>query len=97
MEVAIGTRYRYHVSTCRCRKAQDTANHKRRVFVVQPEPPYDIGDLWTQGSNGDLMRCRVARASGSYSVDDWEKASKYTDDSSLDLFINGVLKIHLIL
>lgn len=73
-------------------KAQDTANHKRRVFVVQPEPPYDIGDLWTQGSNGDLMRCKVARASGSYSVDDWEKASKYTDDSSLDLFINGVFK-----
>ena len=73
-------------------KAQDTANHKRRVFVVQPKPPYDIGDLWTQGSNGDLMRCKVARASGSYSVDDWEKASKYTDDSSLDLFINGVFK-----
>lgn len=73
-------------------KAQDTADHKRRVFVVQPEPPYDIGDLWTQGSNGDLMRCKVARASGSYSEDDWEKASKYTDDSSLDLFINGVFK-----
>jgi hypothetical protein len=73
-------------------KAQDTADHKRRVFVVQPEPPYDIGDLWTQGKTGDLMRCKVARASGSYSVDDWEKASKYTDDSSLDLFINGVFK-----
>lgn len=73
-------------------KAQDTADHKRRVFVVQPEPPYDIGDLWTQGKTGDLMRCKVARASGSYSADDWEKASKYTDDSSLDLFINGVFK-----
>lgn len=73
-------------------KAQETANHKRRVFVVQPEPPYDIGDLWTQGSNGDLMRCKVARASGSYDSSDWEKASKYTDDSSLDLFINGVFK-----
>lgn len=73
-------------------KAQDTADHKRRVFVVQPEPSYDIGDLWTQGSNGDLMRCRVARASGSYDSSDWEKASKYTDDSSLDLFINGVFK-----
>lgn len=73
-------------------KAQDTADHKRRVFVVQPEPSYDIGDLWAQGSNGDLMKCKVARASGSYSVDDWEKASKYTDDSSLDLFINGVFK-----
>ena len=73
-------------------RAQDTADHKRRVFVVQPEPPYDIGDLWTQGKTGDLMRCKVARSSGSYSADDWEKASKYTDDSSLDLFINGVFK-----
>ena len=73
-------------------KAQDTADHKRRVFVVKPEPPYDIGDLWTQGKTGDLMRCKVARASGTYSADDWEKASKYTDDSSLDLFINGVFK-----
>ena len=73
-------------------KAQDTADHKRRAFVVRPEPPYDIGDLWTQGSNGDLMRCKVTRASGSYDSSDWEKASKYTDDSSLDLFINGVFK-----
>lgn len=73
-------------------KAQDTADHKRRAFIVQPEPPYDIGDLWTQGSNGDLMRCKIARASGSYDSSDWEKASKYTDDSSLDLFINGVFK-----
>lgn len=73
-------------------KAQDTADHKRRVFVVQPEPPYDIGDLWTQGSNGDLMRCKVARASGSYSVDDWEKASKYTDDSTFNTFLDGVFK-----
>ena len=73
-------------------KAQDTADHKRRVFVVQPEPPYDIGDLWTQGSNGDLMRCKVSRASGSYSVDDWEKASKYTDDSTFNTFLDGVFK-----
>lgn len=73
-------------------KAQDTADHKRRVFVVQPEPPYDIGDLWSQGFNGDLMRCKVARASGSYSEDDWEKASKYTDDSTFNTFLDGVFK-----
>lgn len=73
-------------------KAQDTADHKRRVFVVQPEPPYDIGDLWTQGSNGDLMRCKVARASGSYSADDWQRASKYTDDSTFNTFLDGVFK-----
>jgi len=73
-------------------RAQDTADHKRRVFVVQPEPPYDIGDLWAQGSNGDLMRCKVARASGSYDSSDWEKASKYTDDSSFTSFLNGAYK-----
>ena len=73
-------------------RAQDTADHKRRVFVVQPEPPYDIGDLWSQGTNGDLMRCKVARASGSYSADDWQRASKYTDDSTFNTFLDGVFK-----
>lgn len=30
-------------------KAQDTADGKRQVFVAQPKPPYDIGDLWLTG------------------------------------------------
>ena len=67
-------------------KAQTTANSKRRVFVAQPTTPYDIGDLWVQGKSGDIMRCSTARASGSYTESDWVKASKYTDDSSLDSF-----------
>ena len=63
-------------------KAQDTADHKRRVFVVTPQPPYDIGDLWVQGETGDIMRCRVPKSDSSkYAADDWEKASKYTDDT----------------
>lgn len=70
-------------------KAQDTADSKRRVFVSTPYPPYDIGDLWVQGTSGDIMRCKTARASGSYYASDWIKASKYTDDSSLNNFING--------
>lgn len=69
--------------------AQDTADSKRRVFVSTPYPPYDIGDLWVQGTSGDIMRCKTARASGSYYASDWVKASKYTDDSSLNNFING--------
>lgn len=60
-------------------QAQDTADSKRRVFVVQPVTPYDVGDLWTQGSGGDLMRCKTSRASGNYSASDWELASKYID------------------
>lgn len=73
-------------------KAQDTADSKRRVFVSTPYPPYDIGDLWVQGTSGDIMRCKTARASGSYYASDWIKASKYTDDSSLNNFINGDFK-----
>jgi hypothetical protein len=72
------------------RRAQDTAGGKRRVFVATPTPPYDVGDLWTQGTSGDLMRCKFARASGNYSSSDWERAVKYTDDSALTKFINGV-------
>ena len=63
-------------------KAQDTADHKRRVFVVEPKPPYDIGDLWVQGNSGDILRCCVAKSeSATYLPSDWEKASKYTDDT----------------
>lgn len=64
--------------------AQDTADSKRRVFVTTPAPPYDVGDLWTQGKSGDLMRCKVAKASGVFVTTDWEKAVKYTDDSAVD-------------
>ncbi len=64
--------------------AQDTADSKRRVFVTTPVPPYDVGDLWAQGKSGDLMRCKVAKASGTFITTDWEKAVKYTDDSAVD-------------
>lgn len=62
-------------------EAKDTADQKRRVFISTPTPPYDVGDLWTQGDNGDIMRCQTARQSGNYNSSDWVKASKYTDDS----------------
>lgn len=69
--------------------AQDTADAKRRVFVSTPKPPYDVGDLWVQGANGDILRCGTNRESGEYDPDDWVRASKYTDDSSLNTFIKG--------
>jgi hypothetical protein len=56
--------------------AKDTADGKRRVFVVTPYPPYDIGDLWVNGQ--DLRRCATAKASGqSYNVNDWVVAVSY--------------------
>lgn len=65
------------------KNAQDTADGKRRVFTVQPTPPYDVGDLWTAGATGDIKRCRIAKTSEqSYAASDWELASKYTDDTT---------------
>ena len=62
--------------------AKDVADSKRRVFLVTPEPPYDEGDLWTEGPEGIIKRCINTRESGSYSAEDWEPASNYTDDST---------------
>ena len=70
--------------------AQDTADHKRRVFYQQPYPPYDLGDLWVEGASGDIWRCAVQKADGtSFASTDWVLASKYTDDSSFNSFVNG--------
>ena len=70
-------------------EALELATDKNRIFTSTPYTPYDVGDLWVQGSNGGIMRCKTARASGSYTSSDWEVATKYTDDSALNAFING--------
>ncbi len=63
-------------------QAQDTADGKRRVFYDTPSPPYDKGDMWTQGNGGDILVCLVSRTiTGSYNRADWTAASKYTDDT----------------
>lgn len=61
--------------------ANTLAGSKAKVFTSTPTVPYKVGDLWVQGTNGDVMKCKTARASGSYTASDWEKASKYTDDT----------------
>lgn len=66
-----------------------TANKKAQIFVATPTTPYYVGDLWVQGSTGDILRCETERLEGSYSSSDWEKASKYTDNSELTNFINN--------
>lgn len=85
------------LALAKAQEAQDTADGKRRVFTATPVTPYDVGDLWSQGTGGDLMRCYTARASGAYVSGDWGLASKYTDDtaanavqSNLDTLANGL-------
>lgn len=71
--------------------AQNTANAKKRIFVTTPRPPYDIGDLWVQGSTGDILRCQTPKiGSQAYAASDWVKASKYTDDTAVTNLSNTV-------
>lgn len=60
------------------KKAKDTADGKRRVFVLQPKPPYDIGDMWVD--NGEVWVCQQEMSSGYFSNHHWRKL-KYTDDT----------------
>ena len=74
--------------------AQDTADSKRRVFYGTasnpPTPPYDEGDLWVQGNDGDILRCAYAKAEDEpYSRDDWVRACKYTDDYTANLALTS--------
>ena len=68
--------------------AKDTADGKRRIFVATPTTPYDNGDLWVQGENGEIMVCQLARAEGDYSEGDWVVASKYTDDTVANAIVD---------
>lgn len=71
--------------------AQELAKQKRRVFTATPTTPYDVGDLWVQGGTGDIMKCKTALASGSYNATHWEKASKYTDDTTANQAVSNTV------
>lgn len=70
-------------------KAQDTADGKRRIFVRQPKDSeaVDIGDLWVNATYGniyknDILRAIVEKEAGvAFNINQWELASKYTDDT----------------
>ena len=70
------------------KKAQDTADGKRRVFVTTPSnaSAYDVGDLWVNATYGsyknDLLRCKTSKqANAQFSIEHWELATRYTDDT----------------
>ena len=67
----------------------DTIDGKAQVFISQPTPPYQTGDLWFNSTTSDIMTCVTARASGNYTASDWQKRNKYTDDTAVNTFISG--------
>ena len=65
----------------------DMIDGKAQIFVVQPTPPYDVGDVWFTGTT--ILVCNTKRENGSFSESDWGKKDNYTDDSALYEFIEG--------
>lgn len=70
--------------------AQATANTKRRIFGLQPVPPYDVNDMWVNATypndgstyKNEILKCSTAKAEGEkFDIADWKLASKYTDDT----------------
>ena len=57
--------------------ARTIADNKRRIFTSQPTIPYDIGDLWVNGSQ--VKYSTTTRASGNYIAVDWVLTA--TDDT----------------
>lgn len=64
---------------------------KATIFTseTRPTPPYSNKDLWVQGASGDIKVCVNGRTSGSGEESDWQKASKYTDDSVFNAWNNS--------
>lgn len=57
----------------------DRIDGKAQIYINQPVPPYQIGDLWFNGA--DILTCVVDKEIGAYAAADWEKRNAYTDDS----------------
>ena len=78
------------LSDAEAEQAYALATSKAKVFTSTPTTPYRVGDLWVQGSGGDIMKCVYSRSSGNYVSSDWAKASKYTDDSTANEVKNNL-------
>ena len=61
---------------------KELAQSKAQIFTDTPTPPYYVGDMWVQGANGDILHCVNSKTSEqTYDENDWQKSSKYTDDT----------------
>ena len=66
-------------------------DHKRRVFVTQPTPPYDVGDMWLYDSKM-IKCCIVGREEGtSFVSNDWIDSSYYTANEQATIAYNNAL------
>ena len=71
--------------------AKDTADSKRRVFMSEPVPPYDNGDMWIK--DNEIWICQISKPLGEiFESSDFINNLKYTDDT-LASEVDGKLTI----
>ena len=61
------------------------------MFVSQPNPPYDVGDLWDKGNGADqgLWRCVTAKTENQqYAAADWRVAADTTSANTAAGFVD---------
>lgn len=82
--------YIYSGSACESVKTEppsdvyDSIDGKAQIFVSTPTVPYAVGDLWFNDATADILTCIKDRDSGSFTVADWQKRNKYTDNTAVD-------------
>lgn len=59
----------------------DKIDGKSSIYVVQPTPPYYVGDTYFQSTTSDILTCINERLTGNFVQSDWEKRNKYIDKS----------------
>ena len=62
----------------------DSIDGKAQIFVSTPTVPYAVGDLWFNDATADILTCIKDRDSGSFTVADWQKRNKYTDNTAVE-------------
>ncbi len=73
--------------------AQDTADHKRTVFTVEPTTPYNVGDLWLTSltaSTGDIKKCITEKLTGAYEAAHWVIATDYTEGADWSVNLSNI-------
>lgn len=76
-------------------------NGKAQIFTDTPKTPYNKGDLWVVGANGvdvnkkyanEILTCTTSKTNGTlFSINDWAKQNKYTDDTIANTVKNDIL------
>lgn len=57
--------------------AKDTADKKRQIFVTEPTPPYDKGDLWFKEK--EIYICQTPKSGGMFKEEDFVIATDYSE------------------